>query len=298
MAMRLTVSNSTKLHLEFDLAAAKELYAGVESEGGGGAADSPYDAHLTERLRDLHGVRRGKPVPTDVFIWGKGEASRRDGTKVGGLPYWPADRPWPTDDDGIPDLFFAQFNFADSRDLFPDLPGDVLVMFAEEDTDEFYYEPMRIRFEWLSLGLTPVDDFDPAWGVIKSGPFYGVIFRTADYPTDDDGNENPCLTAEPEEEFGVDPSNLPILGATKIGGVPALIQEIGDRPGTFLCQLGSIVPPHNVPYPWINEAEPLGLGWDEGQNLFPSNTVMFGDGGEIYLYLQADGTIQGAFACY
>src|SRR5258708_34273618 len=66
-------------------------------------------------------------VPTDVFVWARGEPEHRVGTKIAGLPYRAADKPWPLDAVGRPRLFLAQFCFPESRDLLPvSLPGDGL----------------------------------------------------------------------------------------------------------------------------------------------------------------------------
>ena len=37
----------------------------------------------------------GPFAPTDAFVLAVGEPKRRDVTKVGGIPYWPAAREWP-----------------------------------------------------------------------------------------------------------------------------------------------------------------------------------------------------------
>jgi hypothetical protein len=293
------VRGSQKLHPEFDLAAAREVFSETEMELAGGGIASPYHLYSREKLCELHGVRTGQAYPTDVFVFGKGESPRRDGTKVGGMPYWPANRPWPKTTSGFPCLFFAQINFADSRDLLPDLPGDVLVLLAEEDTDDFFWEPMRIRFEWLSLGLSPVAQFDPTLSVIKSGPFYGVIYRSADYPFDAEGLTHPWRRADGAEKSGIQNCDLvPILSGTKIDGVPYFIQDFGDPPGDFLCQIGSIGAAFDVPYPWVNHASPLGLGFGDRGVLGEKNNVMFGDGGSIYLFREKDGTVTGKFSCY
>ena len=157
---------SMKLHPEFDLEQAKHAYSvsGFDTNLEGELVTSPHDLFSVEVLRDRHALRRGTASPTDVFVFGKGEATRRDGTKVGGLPYWPADRRWPKDEAGTPYRFLAQFNFADSRDLLAELPGEVLLLLVQEG-DDWLYEPDRIHFEWLPVGLTPIASFPPSWTV-------------------------------------------------------------------------------------------------------------------------------------
>ena len=43
-----------------------------------------------------------------AFVWGLGEPPRRECTKIGGLPYWPSQRPWPQSQGGYPATFLAR----------------------------------------------------------------------------------------------------------------------------------------------------------------------------------------------
>jgi hypothetical protein len=121
----------------------------------------------------------GEAVPMDVFIMAVGEPPNRHATKIGGMPYRPAKTPWPTGKDGKPMSFLAQINFADSRDLTGELPGDVLLVFTPDAHD--YIE--SLHFEWQALGLTelisPDALPDQAW---RPEPCYGHIYRTVSYP--------------------------------------------------------------------------------------------------------------------
>lgn len=283
------VRGSQKLHPELDFAAARRVFeAGAHKALTGELITSPYDVFSVEELRDVHGLREGKAFPADLFVFGKGESPCREATKVGGIPYWPADRPWPTDDEGAPLFFLAQFNFADSRDLFPTpLPGDVLLLLVEDPGD--YLEPDLIQFEWLPLGLPPVSRFDESLMATTAGPFYGVIHRSADYP---DATER-ASDLEVSRSY-----NLPILNGTKIGGVPHWIQGGDGSDDQFLCQLGSIQAAHQVPYPWVNQAESLGLEFDDRGIYGDSNSIVFGDMGSIYIFLDRDGSITSSFECY
>src|SRR5688500_15164236 len=98
---------SKRLHPEFDLAAARRAFAEApgDPELRGEEITSPFDLFSVETLRDAYRLRTGAAIPADVFVFGKGEAPRRDGTKVGGLPYWPDGRPWPFNLRGEPYLF-------------------------------------------------------------------------------------------------------------------------------------------------------------------------------------------------
>ena len=70
-------------------------------------------------------------MPTDIFLLNLGEPEQRAVTKVGGLPYRAAGKPWPIAQSGAPMTFLTQFCFVDSRDLVPPLPGDMLLVFIE-----------------------------------------------------------------------------------------------------------------------------------------------------------------------
>jgi hypothetical protein len=285
----MVVRGSQKLHPELDFAAARRVFeAAAHGALTGQLITSPYDVFSVEELRDVHGLREGKALPADLLVFGKGESPRREATKVGGIPYWPADRPWPTDDEGAPLFFLAQFNFADSRDLFPtSLPGDVLLLLVEDPED--YLEPDLIQFEWLTLGLPPVSPFDESQMATTAGPFYGVIHRSADYP---DATER-ATDLEVSQSY-----DLPILNGTKIGGVPHWIQGGDGSDDQFLCQLGSIQAAPQVPYPWVNQAESLGLEFDDRGIYGDSNSIVFGDMGSIYIFLDRDGSITSSFECY
>jgi hypothetical protein len=284
------ILGSKKLHPEFDLAEASRLYAarGFDMDLSGAQITSPHDLFSVETLRDLLTLRGGTAAQTDVFVFGRGEAPRRDCTKVGGLPYWPADRSWPRNDKGAPYRFLAQFNFADSEDLLAELPGQVLLLLVDEG-DDWLWEPNRIRFEWLPLGLTPLPTFEPSLIATKAGPFFGAIHRSADYP-------------EPsEEKLDLDEGenyNLPILNGTKIGGLPHLIQrsDRNDVEGEFLCQLGSIQPAPNAPYPWVND--PLSLGLGQSGIGGSGNSIVLEDMGTIYIFRHKGGAIRSFFESY
>ncbi len=148
-------------------------------------------------------VGAGERSPTDQLFFVAGEPAERSVTKVAGLPYRAAGLPWPLTDDGRPMTFLAQFCFDESRDLVGELPGDVLLIFAE-DRQAYLPNPYdsSLRFEWHHLGLRDliraeeIPDVD--W---KLRPYFGVLHRTDD------------------EDLEGTPG-----GQTKIGGQPAWIQ--------------------------------------------------------------------------
>jgi Domain of unknown function (DUF1963) len=287
--MLMLVRDSNKHQPEFDLAEARRIYSvgGWDKKIGGEDITSPHHLFSVETLRDRLDLRLGNAIPTDVFVFGKGEPPRPDCTHIGGNPFWPSSRNWPTDGQGKPFRFFAQINFADSKDLVGDLPGDLLLLFVGERSD-WYWEPMDVHFEWVSLGSQVRTNFDRSLIATTSGPFFGAIFRTADYP------DAIRLAREPDEGqyYG-----LPILYGTKIGGVPRFNRSGRDVPGQFLCQIGSIQAQPKAPFPWVNRPEPLDL-WSEHNSIHTKgNDMCFGDMEYIYIYREGDGRVRSGFDC-
>ena len=164
-----------------------------------------------------------------------------------------------------------------------------MIFVGGKDDDDWYWEPMQVRFEWVALGSGSLSDTDPSLIAGKSGPFFGAIYRSADYP---DAFE---VDQEPEfGRFGVD-----LLNGTKIGGVPHLNQSEHGVFGQFLCQLSSVVAFPEVPYPWVElRREPLDLWSAENSYHCKGNIVMFGDGKYIHIYRDDAGHVCSAFDSY
>lgn len=301
---------TTKIHPEFDLAAAKKTYGKLKEELSGEQITSPYDLYSVERLRDEHGLRKGMAFAADVFVFGMGAPEDRRGTKVSGLPYWPKAQTWPKADDGTPYQFLAQFCFVDSRDLVEKLPGDILLLFVPQGSEDWLWELDSVRFEWLTVDKTALIDALPK-GVqpFCQSEWYGVLHRTHDYPD----------TAEQARKLTVDqPYNLPILNGSKIGGIPHTIQtkaKYGVNPTTglpvllpdkkgkaparrFLCQLASIQAAPDVVYPWTNQKKKLTLEFDNTGIYGDNNQCVFGDMGSIYVYIDSSGQCMATSECY
>jgi hypothetical protein len=286
-------ASSGKLHLEVDFEAVRRGFTASSLDGGlkGERVTGPYELFAVETLRDRLGLRTGRALPTDVFVFGNGDAPRRDATKVGGLPYWPGNRPWPKDSAGVPYRYLAQFNFADSRDLFPDLPGDVLVLLVGEEGDDWLaVEPLAIHLEWLSLGLVPIASLEPALMANPALAFFGAIHRTADYPD----------VEKVAKKSGVRGGSLmAIINGTKIGGWPHPIQDYDrDFKGALLCQLGSIGAKSEVPYPWVNHPAPIELSFADPVPGGVSNSLSLMDAGIVYVFRNEDGTFRTSFQTY
>jgi hypothetical protein len=279
-----------KTHDELDLAAVKKVYKSNSKDLRGEIVASPFHLYSVEALRDRYELRKPKAVPADVFVFAEGEPADRSVTKVGGLPYWPADKPWPTNADGSPYWFMAQFNFADSGDLFPELPGDLLSILTEDEDAWIWDDQKSVHFLWQTVKpqkLIAKSRFPKFKHTYAHFNCYGVIHRTADYPK----AAAKAKKLEVRESY-----NLAVLNATKIGGVPGVIEGPIDLPGTFLAQLASIQPASKVPYPWVNRKQAYDLS--SGKNGIYGNEQMIGDMGSLYLYLQKNGRVRCTTQCY
>jgi len=247
---------------------------------------SPFHLVINERLRERAGIaaHSQQAIATDIFIFAEGEPLRREVTKVGGLPYLPIGRPWPKAKSGQFLTFIAQFCFADSQDIIGSLPGGVLLIFVESDESGPTYVPTvellhQISFEWVSIGDLPLVTaemiHETAW---QPFPCYGVIYQTYDYP-DLDASAYPDVA-----------KNIPTINsATKIGGIPAWIQNAEDLPGRFLCELNSTLPEQIMAYPFI-EPTPLNEAWQKQQRMKSRSLdfLQWGDIGTLYLFLDSE----------
>jgi Domain of unknown function (DUF1963) len=225
----------------------------------------PGPVAINEQLRSEAIAARERPArrfPTDVMVWAKGEPSSRAVTKIGGFPYRPSGVAWPTDKQGEPQRFIGQLCFADSHDILPGLPGDVLLVFGDDDA--LLAEPERLVFEWWPLTSVPLVSQVP----VVDEPlvaYYAHVHRTDDW---DDV----------------------IFEGTKIGGLPRYIQDVPDVDAAFIGTIGSISVPADQPHPFVNVAEPR--GWSN------ENDLMIGDMGSLYLFVRRDGTVLGFSQCY
>jgi hypothetical protein len=272
--------------------AAKERDPGV-----GGLITGPAHIALLEQAQEeafafLPGIER---VPTDIFVWNRGETERREVTKIGGLPYREAGKLWPTTSAGMPLTFIAQICFADSHDIVPRLPGDVLLVFTVgleirhkgkiryyPALDNSYDDDFDTVFEWVTLDNFPLITRAEIPGTNwQTPPCYGTIYRAWDYPTID-GFAYPHVSDHIP----------PVVEATKIGGRCPWIQGEEDIAGDFLCALGSVFPDVNEPFPFLNEPGPI-----THEEQWGSNMLMIGDVGEMYFFINTYGdlrwTIQG-----
>ncbi len=217
-----------------------------------GAIIGPRDACMLVRLRQL--IRKhvcfGRPVPSDVFLLGIGEPPSRDWTKIGGLPFWPYDRPWPHGDTQEPLPFLAQFDFRDSLDIVGKLPAELLLLFGDKDHPETIvakWQSSRCETRLIDRDQMPIEPVTPC--------FYGTRWRTESYPDAswpdelilEDGSRalTPWLVCE-------------ILGM-QIGSAPFVPPQGLEARETkrIICSLCAIFPQPSVPWQFANRAEPL-----------------------------------------
>src|SRR5215469_4040403 len=285
------------LHEQLDITYRKQVFSVARMRAEG---QKPQDFNITgprsiaviEQLREeafatLPHIER---VPTDIFILNRGESAQRAATKISGVPYRAAGKPWPMAPSGAPMNFVAQFCFADSHDLFPALPADLLLVFIEGKAlqlrprrpggsrnviHEFMWgdgdrRDSAVAFEWVSLGNMPLitqeEMPETPWNIT---PCYGTIYRTWDYPTAD-GFAYPDIA----EHIAT------TLEAMKIGGCYPSPWIGQDHLGTYLCTLNSVFLGSDA-YPFLNEPEPISAG--EWRHSYSPLTI--GDMGLMNIFL-------------
>lgn len=251
---------------------------------------SPMD--LVQKQRFLQEAKAefslGKPTSCDALIFGFDEPDHRYVTKVGGLPYWKIGKEWPKAADGSPLEFLVQFNFAGSRDILPDLPGDLLSVFVHQHV----YEMREFYCEWQSLdvkaSLITQNQIPSVTYPLVATPAYAVACRVDDFP-----DARPLA----KDIVFSDWNALTIVHGSKIGGTPSYKFDVPPcTTGVFICALDSLRHPTNIPWPFVNVEEPLtpeiigGFGLNGGRGCH--DTVKFADEGTLHFYLQGDGSIR------
>jgi hypothetical protein len=262
-----------------------------------GVITSPCQICEIEQLRREVSDRFdwGPAVPMDVFVMGEGEPQDRHVTKVGGVPYRPSNLAWPTESDGSPLTFLAQFDFTDSTDITGKLPGEVLLVFTSDNGSEGPVE--SLYYEWHPLGMTdlisPSDVSEPKW---RFDACYGYRYRTASYPK---ARRMPKSKEAGELKYRgawiISHFWLLQYQAVQIGQAPYFIQQGDcDLPGRMLCTISCIYPDSNKPFPWVNHPEPL---MPEGE-YYDGNCLEMGDTGCIYISIDDAGRLHSNQSCF
>jgi hypothetical protein len=230
-----------------------------------------------------------KAVPCDVFVWGRGKAPDPRMTRVGGVPFLPRHVTWPTIQ-GCVSTFLCQFDFTDSHDLVPKLPGDLLLVFVRaleslwEDSGQADEE---LAFVWVANDETDIitrREIPKATHPFAFVEAWGVRHRTVDMPRWLGRDE---LTDFHGGEW------LPVMQATKIGGVPYDSQPSTRRlPTGYLCQLVTVHPRRGVAWPWVDVRPRIG----KFAPINERNELMIGDVGELTLRCTAKGKLKARIA--
>lgn len=235
---------------------------------------SPYHLAIMEQLRGETSLKKYplQEILTDLMVFNAGEPPNRAVSKIGGLPYWPREKAWPTDEVGNPLVFIGQLNFLDSVDHIGPLPGDILLVFGHESLEEYMMpqEDGSLHFFWQNISedqkLVQADDQPGTeWQLL---PVWGDMHRTREYVAEQE------LELPDEEEHVHD---LLTWQGTKIGGEPHWIQEeecIGSR---FIGSIGTVDPKTGQPFPFLNREVPI--EWGAGAGDYDSaNFLMWGGG--------------------
>lgn len=252
-----------------------------------------------ETFRERHGLIDSHPVPCDLFVWGTGQAPDQRLTRIGGTPWLSKSTPWPTIN-GVVTSFLCQFDFRDSRDLVGNLPGDLLLVFVADEYAVHRGEVEKMRFVWVSADETEIVGFADV--PMPTHPFehvqaWGVRYRGVDLPNTWERAYEVDEEHKEKNSF-VSFWKLPVLWATKIGGVPHHSQENQDYvPAGYLCQLVSIQARSHTSWPWVDQEAPLTNGFAKDGMYALENQLMIGDMGEISFYLRDDGSISIESAC-
>lgn len=204
--------------------------------------DSPFDVAVREnQLRAIQGrVDLGPQIPAHYLVYALGEAPTREQSRIGGLPYRPRNLKWPHDADGKPKEFIGQIDFSDSRTMLPQLPGDILLIFASEDG----LDDNPFLLEWYPAGLTDLvcagdlPKFEMTFPSVRENA-HCYLYETYDYPEATDRLRG--TKYEAWKTLG-----LPCGG--KIGG----FQKTDTKTNIHICTVESVRLGTDDPFPFVN----------------------------------------------
>ncbi|MEZ6002732.1 MAG: DUF1963 domain-containing protein [Planctomycetota bacterium] len=285
------------VHSVLDFDAVRRYFEahGVQDRDMYESIDSVADLLDLETRRAQFGQHFGEGVPTDLLMMALGEPGNPAASKVGGRPFWPEGKPWPTLADGEPHRFLAQFHFGDSRDLVGITPGALLVL-TTEDEEAWLWEPEQLHAHWLDPDQCTPQAFDPP-STTATLPMYGVRHRAMDFPGASEwlaANYEQGAEGEKRADW-CGPAT--VLLSTKIGGHPSFIQEDVGANLRFLAQLNSFTPNSGSAYPVIHRPEPLPKPWGDGADEYERHRTCYGDVGSLYLFLDSGGRLHFEFQC-
>ena len=232
----------------------------------------------------------GRPVPTDLFVMAEGEPKNRFATKIGGLPYRPASTPWPVSRQKKPLRFLAQFNFSDSTDIVGKQPGDLLLVFANDD--EYMFRDVHL--EWQRIVENPQlvaelpDIKDPI------APCYGHRCRVNNYPDAVRKNNQTQYPRCNGKDVWSDFMLLEYQG-TQIGRSAFQPQPSPSLWRSLLCTVSSVQPDLHGKYPLVNREEPL---CDKNTWTVDTKYLMIGDLGCLFVRQNRLGRLTVDGQCY
>jgi hypothetical protein len=249
----------------------------------------------------------GNELACDVFVLGLGEPKRRDVTKVGGLPYRPADRPWPRSSKTGEELsFVCQFRVTESRDLLGETPGDILLVFSEwsgrcwaaEEGDPPYCEWVWMDVKEEDL-VRPQDIPQPRLAVpvcytercrysdLVDEFAIDVLKQVWPLPEEPDWDENWDrwnFSTRGELREGLCQLNVLKLGGTPFWSTPYIHLAQGT-PGRFMASIPWIMDGAFCRYPWLN-----------GRRKRAACELMWHPEATLHLYLDESGVVMPLFA--
>jgi hypothetical protein len=185
-------------------------------------------------------AKRPEGTPADLFLWGYGfgEPAKPYLTRVGGLPWRDARKPWPKGENDRPLTFIGQLCFLDSKDIIAaPLPGDVLLVFSEFSEGYLWWGEKNLIIEWSPIQLDhPTKDEHVPKCCRMPFKLYGAIHRIMQYPDERDA-------------FGERSVHDAVWQGTIIGPEAFLPQFSGTE--GLIATFGSILPSEN-PWPMLN----------------------------------------------
>ncbi len=257
---------------------------------------SPFDIYSVEKLRAKWLAKHNdvEKVETEIVAWGRGESKHPAGTKVGGIPVWDSRTELPEKEW----KFFGQINFADSTDLLPDLPAQIISIWGNKD---FPWGGKTMKSYWIDLeSAVPIQEIDDQnFGMegAPADPFFAQLYRTWDPVIDYDDDRVVTVDHEFEDYREFQPS---AWNATKFIGCDSMPQSSpSKKKGKFLAQLSSIQATPDVPFPFVNREQPLKL-WGGGLESYHhrENCRVLSDMGSIALCVGKSNEIKTLFGGY
>lgn len=221
-----------------------------------GPRDACYIMEIRDRVVNLGLLSSGPPAPQDLFVLATGEPAKRCSTKIGGIPYWRADRPWPVNASGVPIPFLAQFDLRESMDVVPDRPGDIILFFAFSDLRLGAAVRVQDRCEadlLIASHELPVHSSYPT--------YTGVRWRVDVFPNwlpRDGKSWSTCYLDDGSRVSNVFMAMQPC--AVQIGNYPDFPpprEEIVQTNERIVCTMPSITLMPDKAYPFLNRTVPL-----------------------------------------